>query len=480
MSAAQGENGEMKDEPDVGPAGGAKHWTDEEKSRLFNWMLNDDDRWDQFGSKMNTIFREGSKTLFNSRKTFTALKSCYHRNLDVFKQIYAFEAFLVRAPTQSPHAIGGGGPGSPSSSSSASVMHEPADIANAPIPPAFTSAAHRQNFLEKKLEAARAMNVPVGNLTLKVVDHWHEMGWYTTFKKRFKEDPKTGLPVARHDHSETSSTISSMLAPVKQRPAVPTVRMEEEAEDESEEEDAEHVEEHLGPHSPLTHRMGNGDSASADIQHRRHAESLIPAPYQSPQPVMSRASRPQHQPSPSITQQSHVNAHTQAPSAGGYHPHNPHSPYPSPQMPHVPTYPYPSHAPTPYYHPSMDYQNPQQLIHFQSQAAQSLSHLTALTQTLIVTCNSLTELVRLQTEDSKVQTEMLRRREEREEALARKAVAVREGGENRSQDAPESLGLAQKVSLAKDVLANDDLKDEEVKRAASDYLQRVFYSKSSK
>lgn len=49
---------DLRDDYEVGPAGGAKHWTDEEKSRLFHWMLSDDERWEAFGSKMNTIFRE--------------------------------------------------------------------------------------------------------------------------------------------------------------------------------------------------------------------------------------------------------------------------------------------------------------------------------------------------------------------------------------------------------------------------------------
>ena len=48
----------VKDESDVGPSGGPKHWTDEEKARLFHWMLDDDERWEAFGTKMNTVFRE--------------------------------------------------------------------------------------------------------------------------------------------------------------------------------------------------------------------------------------------------------------------------------------------------------------------------------------------------------------------------------------------------------------------------------------
>lgn len=50
--------GDNFDDEDVGPGGGAKHWTVEEKTRLFIWILQDDERWEQFGSKMNVIFRE--------------------------------------------------------------------------------------------------------------------------------------------------------------------------------------------------------------------------------------------------------------------------------------------------------------------------------------------------------------------------------------------------------------------------------------
>jgi len=37
---------------------GAKHWSDEEKTKFFIWLLGSDDHWEQFGTKMNTCFRE--------------------------------------------------------------------------------------------------------------------------------------------------------------------------------------------------------------------------------------------------------------------------------------------------------------------------------------------------------------------------------------------------------------------------------------
>lgn len=37
---------------------GAKHWSDEEKTKFFIWLLGSDEHWEQFGTKMNTCFRE--------------------------------------------------------------------------------------------------------------------------------------------------------------------------------------------------------------------------------------------------------------------------------------------------------------------------------------------------------------------------------------------------------------------------------------
>jgi hypothetical protein len=37
---------------------GAKHWTDDEKTKFFIWLLGSDEHWDTFTTKMNTCFRE--------------------------------------------------------------------------------------------------------------------------------------------------------------------------------------------------------------------------------------------------------------------------------------------------------------------------------------------------------------------------------------------------------------------------------------
>jgi hypothetical protein len=53
------------DDPDVGEdggAGGARHWTDDEKTKLFRWLMgpNEDEHFDALRTKKNTCFRDVS------------------------------------------------------------------------------------------------------------------------------------------------------------------------------------------------------------------------------------------------------------------------------------------------------------------------------------------------------------------------------------------------------------------------------------
>lgn len=52
------------DDPEVGEDGasGARHWTDEEKTKLFNWLMgpNEDEHFDALRTKKNTCFRDVS------------------------------------------------------------------------------------------------------------------------------------------------------------------------------------------------------------------------------------------------------------------------------------------------------------------------------------------------------------------------------------------------------------------------------------
>ena len=175
-SAAGGEDGEDGQDLEVGPNGGAKHWTEEEKTRFFTWMLTNDEHWEAFKTRMNTVFREVrnsscahpqlsargegkadscvnqcSAELFPGRKSYTALKSCYHRNLEVFKQIHAFQAFsanhLRQLQIENPQA--------------------------------------EQPSADSMLDTARVAGLNVGNLNVKVIDRWYETGWYNLFKRRW-------------------------------------------------------------------------------------------------------------------------------------------------------------------------------------------------------------------------------------------------------------------------------------------------------
>lgn len=91
-----------------------------------------------------------SNELFPGRKSYTALKSCYHRNLEVFKQVHGFQVFcgnhLRQLQAENPHA--------------------------------------RQPSVDTMLDSARVAGLNVGNLNVKVIDRWYETGWFELFKKR--------------------------------------------------------------------------------------------------------------------------------------------------------------------------------------------------------------------------------------------------------------------------------------------------------
>ena len=43
---------------------GARHWSDEEKAKLFAWLMGKDDIWEKFSTQMNTVFRDVSSFVF--------------------------------------------------------------------------------------------------------------------------------------------------------------------------------------------------------------------------------------------------------------------------------------------------------------------------------------------------------------------------------------------------------------------------------
>ncbi|KAJ3995086.1 hypothetical protein F5050DRAFT_1809014 [Lentinula boryana] len=144
------------------PSGqGAKHWTDEEKSKLFKWLMGpgQDDHWNSLRATKNSCLRECAHEVFGSKKTYQALKGCYERNFNLFKQIHSFETFL-------------GGNGS---------LELNANL----------SEADSLREYERRLAGARKAGCDVGNITARTIDQWHRNGWYGLFYLRWNGDPAT-------------------------------------------------------------------------------------------------------------------------------------------------------------------------------------------------------------------------------------------------------------------------------------------------
>lgn len=87
--------------------------------------------------------------MFDRKKSYQALKGCYERNFNLFKQIYALE-----------NALG----------------HPGALRANA--------ESERLREYERRITSARKSGCDVGNITARTVEHWFNRGWYQLFFQR--------------------------------------------------------------------------------------------------------------------------------------------------------------------------------------------------------------------------------------------------------------------------------------------------------
>ncbi|THH21298.1 hypothetical protein EW146_g223 [Bondarzewia mesenterica] len=161
---------------------GARHWTDEEKTKLFNWLMGpgEDEHFDALRTKKNTCFRDCALDAFGGRKTFLAVKGCYERNFVVFKQIYAFETFTTH------------------------MQHNNIDTEN---------EVDRLREYERRIYAARKSGFHVGNLSSRILDHWHRMGWYNVFYQRWHGDPGVA------DESQIEPTLRAEGTPLHDRAA---------------------------------------------------------------------------------------------------------------------------------------------------------------------------------------------------------------------------------------------------------------------
>ncbi|KAG2035926.1 hypothetical protein BDR03DRAFT_934707 [Suillus americanus] len=163
------EGDDLVDPFDTDAAHGSKHWTDDEKTRLFNWLmgLGEDKHWNALRTTKNSCLRECAIEVFGGKKTYQALKGCYERNFNLFKQIYAFESFHVQ-------------------------------LGNSPV--SFTTETDRLREYERRLQIARKGGCDVGNVGAKTIDHWHRSGWYTLFHRRWNGDPATTRPATRQNN----------------------------------------------------------------------------------------------------------------------------------------------------------------------------------------------------------------------------------------------------------------------------------------
>lgn len=154
-----------------GNQAGAKHWTDEEKTKLFKWLMGpgQDDHWNSLRATKNSCLRECSGEVFGGKKTYQALKGCYERNFNLFKQIYAFESYSPHSPN-----ISG------------------------------LSEADRLREYERRLHLAKKAGCDVGNISARTIDHWHRMGWYELFYRRWHGDPATTRPSGSRPSGGTS------------------------------------------------------------------------------------------------------------------------------------------------------------------------------------------------------------------------------------------------------------------------------------
>ncbi|KAI0749556.1 hypothetical protein C8Q80DRAFT_1100892 [Daedaleopsis nitida] len=386
-AAAGAEDGEEVQDMDVGPNGGAKHWTEEEKTRFFRWMLTSDEHWDAFRTRMNTVFRECSTELFPGRKSYTALKSCYHRNLEVFKQVHGFQVFsanhLRQLQTENPRA--------------------------------------EQPAVETMLDTARAAGLNVGNLNVKVIDRWYETGWYELFKKRYREDPKTGIPAPYYGPSDQ---------PAEAGPSSSAHGM-------------------MGIHTPIDPQLISGHSGQHGPDPSYSGESSQQTYTYSPPPQA-----PEHRQGPTAAPTQSFSYFRSGSTA-------------TPRASHVaPATPTPARAsssrvlPIPNgnrHSPLLD-APPAGSSDYAPQTTQVLMQLTSVTESLLGVCSSLKELLQQQVEESKARTELMRA-----EAAA--------GGQS-TKDKEKEITI-EKVTFATEILKNGP-QNEEIKKAAVDCLTKYF------
>ncbi|KAI6039820.1 hypothetical protein EDC04DRAFT_2879468 [Pisolithus marmoratus] len=167
------------------PNHGSKHWTEEEKTELFKWLMGDgeDEHWNALRTAKNSCFRKCAAEVFGGKKTYQALKGCYERNFNLFKSIHAFETF---------HCAG----------------------------------SDRLREYERRIQLARKGGCDIGNVSARTIDHWHRTGWYNLFCSRWSEDPGChagsgiGIPMG-NDDLDDDDRLSDIVEAAPSAPSIP-------------------------------------------------------------------------------------------------------------------------------------------------------------------------------------------------------------------------------------------------------------------
>ncbi|KAK7454452.1 Histone acetyltransferase [Stygiomarasmius scandens] len=418
---------------DEGGGQGAKHWTDEEKSKLFKWLMGpgQDDHWNSLRATKNSCLRECANEVFGGKKTYQALKGCYERNFNLFKQIYSFENHHTNST---------------------------------PMNPSMSEADSLREY-EKRLQIAKKAGCDVGNITARTIDHWHRNGWYELFYRRWHGDPAATRPTAGHrgvsshvngtgddpegdddqnmDFPEPmtlSHTHSSVPPPAHERQSMPVT--------------------YVNPQSIQSMPTISSSPTAAALTNGVHHQHQQPQPPPPPPPAPSSAmgipsssiaplnSMANSIPSPAVSAATTSTLASNSTLGSASIPTSLSS-----------STPLSSAIPPP---PSSAGSSDQSIVNI------------SLTQGMVT---SFLHYLQVQTQTGKMKMEYLRKREEREEreSVQRREVErlklERERAEFEHQK--QTSSHKQKTERAIELLSNDNI-DPGVKKAAADFLKRMF------
>ncbi|KAJ7237815.1 hypothetical protein C8J57DRAFT_1529065 [Mycena rebaudengoi] len=143
----------------------SKRWTNENKTRVFNFILGQTDegdrRFEQHKKSPAHVYIRASEILFAGKRSADSIKSLYTRSLNTFTWIIAFEGFT------------GNGGGDPDSDDPTAI-------------------------LSSRLSAARTAGLVVGSLKPATIQQWEDNGWRDLFNDRLGASAKVSWQVPRN------------------------------------------------------------------------------------------------------------------------------------------------------------------------------------------------------------------------------------------------------------------------------------------